>query len=302
MNTTLPSFSPIGIRGLIFVWVFIIPSLLQAQPPTFDWAKLLTPAEPPRQVRSVAADANGHGILAYFTYHRNPDGLTDWVKTGLDNVVTKVDATGNVLWSYGLLPNIFRLAVGPHGHIYVLGSLNRGDLHCRPLPADYLQSVGISPEGSGGIYVARFSRTGQLDWVRLLGGAQTLFANQLVVDVVGDYYVAGRYSPAAVKFDDITLPAPGSSTAQHFFVAKFSSDGRVLWAKAGTGSYLSVSLNGLALDGAGNLVLGVHTGDQGYTLGGVQLPVTDGGADSGQTRSGRECALECRSWGVDACC
>lgn len=274
MNTTPPSLLQNRIRGLISVWVWIIPALLQAQQPTFDWATLLTAAEGQRQVRSVAADANGHAIVAYYNIHRAPDGLIDWVKSGLDNVVTKVDATGNLLWSYGLLPNIFRLAVGPHGHVYVLGSLNRGE-GTLPLPADYLPSVGISPEGSGGFYVARLSPTGQLDWFRLIGGVRTLFANQLAVDVAGNYYVAGRYSPPTIHFDDITLPAPASSSARHFFVVKFSPDGRAVWAKAGIGSYSSISLNGLVVDGTGNLVLGVLTGDQGYTLGGVPLAITD---------------------------
>jgi hypothetical protein len=176
------------------------------------------------------------------------------------------------LWSHNLLPNIFQLAVDSNGHVYATGSLNRWVLHDRPLPAGYLQSVGISPEGNGGSYVARFSPAGQLDWVRLLGGVRTLSANKIVVDDVGNYYVAGTYSRTALQFGDITLPAPSPSSAWHFFVVKFSPDGVVQWAQAGVGSYDGTSIRGLALDGVGNLVLGANTWDQVYTMDGVQLP------------------------------
>lgn len=90
----------------------------------------------------------------------------------------------------------------------------------------------------------------QLEWATRAGGTGTDEAHAVVVDAEGNSYVTGHFSGTA-DFGGHPLYG-GIGGDDDIFVAKYSADGRVLWARR-EGSSLSDAGTGVAVDGAGHV-------------------------------------------------
>lgn len=114
--------------------------------------------------------------------------------------------------------------------------------------------------GDTDIFLAKYTASGALVWARAVGGFQADRATGVAVDASGGAVIAGTFTGIA-DFD------PGAGTVAHTslggvdgFVAKYSTDGAVLWARrfGGTGDDEAVDV---AADLAGNVYLtGVFLG------------------------------------------
>lgn len=135
---------------------------------------------------------------------------------------------------------------------------------------------------SGNLYslsgdtVRKLGAAGNIEWERIFaqGTSPSIYGRTLSVLGNGDYYIAGLYGMAhlgggTATFGEVELPAP-SGEAGNFFVAKFSSDGRLLWVRSvepGEGSVYCA-----AVDAGGNLYVGGRIpGGQNVQFGGVTL-------------------------------
>ncbi|MBI2394510.1 MAG: SUMF1/EgtB/PvdO family nonheme iron enzyme [Deltaproteobacteria bacterium] len=118
------------------------------------------------------------------------------------------------------------------------------------------------------------NNTCELPWPKIIAGAAEYgdgtYVGGVAVDATGDVVVAGRYY-APITFSNSTTVASGKG----LFIGKYSASGTLLWLKTFDTTGSSSSLDGLALDGAGDIVVtgqlfgscdfggGVTTGDSG---------------------------------------
>ncbi len=114
--------------------------------------------------------------------------------------------------------------------------------------------VAAGSLGYPDMFLAKYTKAGDLVWVRQAGNKYADGASAIAVDKDGNVYVTG-YFEADVAFGSINLTnfAPGSIYAD-IFVAKYDSAGNALWAtNAGGGS--DDYAGAIALDPAGNPVI-----------------------------------------------
>ena len=210
-------------------------------------------------------------------------GLYNFFVSQVSNVVaTGARAVGFAAPTFGLggfTIDTYATAVDAAGDTYATGDY-RGTVNFNPGGA----AVNLTPGGLRDIYLAKYSPTGALIWVKGLTGGNSLASrgNALVVDSAGNVILGGQISGPVTFGPGVTLTAPG--TAADGAVAKYDANGNLLWARAyDNGS--SELVNSLAVDAAGNLYAAGNfggTGGFGRTAGGaaVTLAAVGGGTNA----------------------
>lgn len=107
-------------------------------------------------------------------------------------------------------------------------------------------NTNLASKGISDAFLAKFTPAGVLVWVQPLGGINTDQGDAVAIDPSGNVIVAGRFSRSTVIG---SIPLTGTyTTLSNHFLAKFSADGQVLWAKSADGLSSRV-----AVDRAGNI-------------------------------------------------
>jgi len=235
-------------KYLLAIVAFICLSCnLRAQSPDWVWAKgMLNPAgagDP--NPAALARDAMGNiyatgGFTGTIDFDPGP-GI--FLLSGDGAFILKLDSSGNFIWAMALtgMVGMRSIALDDSCNIYVSGSINdTSDMDPGP-GTYYLTSAGWSD-----ICFAKFDSSGNFNWAHHIGGISFDYSSTIMLGKGEggrpEVYIAGSFGNATVDFDpgpgSFFLNAPGSYC---MFVAKFSSSGDFLWAKAGGGynSYIT---------------------------------------------------------------
>ena len=137
------------------------------------------------------------------------------------------------------------VAVDPLGNVYVAG-LSNGSL--------FGQTAGDYDS-----WVTKFNSRGESLWSKQFGTAQGDQVLQIITDTLGNFYVIGSTKG--------NLAGSLQSQLQDAYVAKFNSNGDLLWQQQFGSASLTGSSN-IALDPQGNLYI------SGITLTGDKRPIT----------------------------
>jgi len=86
-------------------------------------------------------------------------------------------------------------------------------------------STQLLSRGMGDIYIAKYHKSGALEWAQAMGGPNNDNGASIATDSNGNLYVCGKASGA--MFFNMTQ----SLTDTGLFIAKYSSDGVLLWVK-----------------------------------------------------------------------
>jgi len=132
------------------------------------------------------------------------------------------------------------VAAGTNGEVVVVGRTEG--------------SFGGAAHGNGDAFVARFTRTGRLLWVRQFGTAASDVATAVAVASNGDVFVAGNTAGSMS-----TNPAEANANDQDdIFLTKFDRYGRQRWLRQ-FGTPELDNVNAMALDRGNALYLGGTT-------------------------------------------
>ena len=114
----------------------------------------------------------------------------------------------------------------------------------------------VTSAGGNDPFVAKYSPTGQILWVRNGRGAGDDWAYDVEADDDGNSYATGKFS-GSINFDGTSVSASGGEDA---FLVGYNPDGSVRWARAFGGSGADVGY-GVETDGNGNVyVVGEYVG------------------------------------------
>ncbi|MGB0522471.1 MAG: RHS repeat-associated core domain-containing protein, partial [Flammeovirgaceae bacterium] len=141
---------------------------------------------------------------------------------GYDFAVSTIDATGNVYVG------------GNYTQPITLGEGNH--------------QVTLTHSGDVDMFWAKYSPEGALIWAKKATGPQKEYVNDLHTDANGNLYITGFYG-TNVDFDG---RAVSSSNGTDMFVAKYDTNGNLVWMKAGTGTS-AIQGKGVRADAAGNV-------------------------------------------------
>lgn len=192
---------------------------------------------------------------------------------GINFLLAKYDSSGNVIWvrSAGGALNSYGtdLVVDAAGNCYVVGryfeSSNPGDfsLGTRQLP--YVDGDEI--------FLTKFNNKGEFLWAQSINGPGLEEGYGIAQDGSGNVYVAGSFQ-SRISIGSTNLTSAGSTDG---FIAKYTSDGTLIWTRAvgGIGPDLGLAV---AADASGcTYVAGSYTGS--INIGGSAL-ATAGGVDA----------------------
>ena len=163
------------------------------------------------------------------------------------------------------------IALAPDGDIYVTGGTYSTNF---PVTPDALQT---SNNGDHDVFLACFSPKGRREWASYIGGWSMDFAAALAIDETGDIYIAGRTESS--NLPGITLErqsAYGGGSFDGFAMRLDGKQRRILWSTF-IGGELEESVERIALDSEGNVILTGYTASANFPLAGNPLQKRLGG-------------------------
>lgn len=144
-----------------------------------------------------------------------------------DMFVARYNADGEVLWAkraggegddYGN-----RLTTNAEHDILVAGSFR--------YTANFGNEITLTSEGNRDIFIANYSNSGDVQWVKRAGGVGEDRAYNIISDSNGDIYFAGMFNGKAFFGDSFIECTAIVGT----YVARMDAAGNFIWAKKGIG-------------------------------------------------------------------
>ena len=211
---------------IFFLLSFIIQDALFAQAPSFDWAVQAGYYSSSDYSDNVAVDNSGNIIVTGYV-DSTIDFGGDYILNSFgacDIFVAKYDSIGNIMWAkhagsksydYG-----YSVAVDKNGNIYVTGVYSDS--------ANFDSNI-LYTGGGEDVFIAKYSSSGQLLWIRHGGGEYDDYSYGVTTDKQGNVIIIGGYEYDA-NFNSVYLHGPGIN---NIFIVKYDSLGNILWAKNG---------------------------------------------------------------------
>ena len=170
-----------------------------------------------RSIFLISFDSQGRALWGTQA-GRSVEGPASTVGHGI-----KVDATGNIY-----LTGFFAGTNAPFG------------------------STNLTSRGDSDIFLAKYTRAGQLLWVKQAGGALQDWALAMDLDSSGNSYLTGRFLSQPATFDSTIITSQGSGDV---FVAKYDASGKLIWVQSAHGEDFD-GASGITLDHIGNCYIG----------------------------------------------
>ena len=210
---------------------------------------------------AVVSDLDGNVYSTGMAYGNPFDvyGAPTFLGPGICNIyISKCDASGNPIWmnaaggDYYVYGN--SLAVDGNKNLFIAGCF-KGDSMVMGSLKLYNNSFGSDRKN---FFIAKLDSLGNFVWLK--GGTCIYdnYVNVVYTDDLDNLYITGSYSFTPMTVDTITLP---SCSVEDVFIAKYTNNGDIVWAKSFQGMFYESSL-GMAFDGLNNLYVGgMHPGN-----------------------------------------
>lgn len=200
------------------------------------------------KTRCVNIDKDGNVLLAGEISGPVKFGEVEVAGVGqLDMFVAKLDSSGKLLWvrtgGGSGVDRAYAVAADAGGNIYVGGHYSSSD-------AEW-SGVRLPLIGEYDLFLAKYSASGDLLWVKTGGGPGYDYVHGLAVDPSGNVVVVGAMAGSSALETTRFENGPGG----HLFCAKYDPEGALLWARSTSGKAAG-SGHGVATDGRGNIYVG----------------------------------------------
>jgi len=209
---------------------------------------------------TVVTDLEGNIFVVGCFIGKVKFGTTQLTSSQRNIFLAKYDPLGNVLWAKNIGGNQCEnsIALDSTGNIYITGYFEG---------TAYFDGVSlVSNSGSEDIFIAKYTRDGNLIWVQKAGGNGINVATSIATDALGNAYITGapnfisKYRPdgsvewvrqvmpnlssysygtgVAISYDGLDLYITGSfdsiialNSTNCGFVTRYHSDGSFVWSK-----------------------------------------------------------------------
>ena len=230
------------LTGLVLAGLFAQPAHAQS----LSWVKQVGSGSP-NVGNAIAADGSGNTCVAGAFQGSTTFGPSQVNQTTLtltsagvtDLFVAKYNAAGALLWvtqtGSAAADAVYGIAVDGSDNCYVTGVFEGND-------------------NLADTFVTKVDAGGTLLWTKQTGGESESIGYAIAADGDGNSYVTGVFGGSAIfglgETHETTLDSADSAS---IFVAKYDTDGALVWAKQTSGSSGSYNAGaGIGVDGDGN--------------------------------------------------
>ncbi len=241
-------------KTLILSFLMVIVSTISFSQNCF-WAKGATIYSTDKNLLGVATDANGNvyltGSFSTTTITFGSYTLTNHSNGTDDLYIVKYDLHGNVLWAKSAGGNIHdvgcSIAVDVNGDIYV-GGFFRGDTIKFDTISLHNPNIGYSQ-----VFLLKLNNNGNAIWAKTTGGSRSSddYPYRVIVDGNNDIIMSGDFYSTSIAFESTVLYHNGTS-GRDVFVAKYNSNGSIIWAKS-YGGINDDNANDVTADNSNNI-------------------------------------------------
>jgi hypothetical protein len=225
-----------------------------------------------QQANSVSADAGGNVyITGYFNVSPVSFGTYTLTNTGgIAAFLVKYDPNGNVLWAKsssgsGQAATGRAVSTDAGGNVYISGYF--------AWVSTTFGSFTLPITGTVNVFLAKYDTNGNVLWAKSSTGTGNDYCYTVNTDAVGNTCIGGWFNSPTISFGTYTLTNTGSDDV---FLAKYDTNGNVLWAKGANGS-TSDRCNSIGTDAAGNVFTTGVFGSPTITFGTYTLTNSGGG-------------------------
>ena len=147
-----------------------------------------------------------------------------------DMVLVKYSPAGNVIWAKYLCDcqrkQGLSMACDVAGNVYVAGDFG--------IPTITFGSTTLTNVSFDDAFLVKYDSSGTAVWAKSAGGTGSDFGRQVTTDHTGNVYLTGTFSSPSLAIGSYTLTNTGNVAV---FIAKYDSDGDLLWARCTGGSH-----------------------------------------------------------------
>jgi len=223
---------------------------------------------------SIAVDPNGNvfvtGVFESSTITFGAITLVNANANVPTIFIVKYDTNGNVLWAKSAggteeaVANSISTDAG--GNIYVTGVFGHAIV--------FGSITLINPNGvNQDIFIAKYDANGNVLWAKSAGGTDVDFGNSISADASGNVFVTGYSNSPSLTFDSTIIHTNANSGWSDLFIAKYDTDGNVLWAKSVGGTSYDVGMS-VSADAGGDVFLTGYFNSPTLTFGSSTLTNT----------------------------
>lgn len=209
------------------------------------------------EASGIAIDSQGNIVLtgSFFSNTLTFGSTTLTTSGNRDLFVAKFDNNGNPLWAKNPVPSSnhafsggLSISTDNNDNIIVTGYYTGWSFE--------LENDSIGNHGVEDVFIAKYSPSGDLQWLKQAGGNRNDYAWAVATDHENNIIVAGTYSSLNFQADTATLNliAPISCFCNDMFLLKYNELGELQWARQSFSNQLSeAAIYGLDVDDEGNI-------------------------------------------------
>ena len=208
---------------------------------------------------SRETDVNAANYIARHTQ----SGALSWVKT--------------ITSPFGSILHINGIDTDAAGNVYIVGEVGLSDFTFGPgEPNETTISSGLSGSPRD-VFVAKYNINGIFQWVRQAGNVSHTSGNDIAVDANGNSYIVGDFNTSITFGADgnttpVDLVASGWEDDIDAFIAKYDTNGDLVWAEYAGGDYGYDYAESIDLDHKNNLYVGGRFSEE--IIFGFDVPAT----------------------------
>lgn len=226
---------------------------------SFAWARQAGSASLLDEGKAVGVDAAGNvysaGVFGDSADFDPGANVFKLYSAGSEDIyIQKLDAFGNFIWAIGIggatYDMVHDMYVDASGNVYITGQFTG--------TADFDPGIGVASlvsAGSDDIYLAKYTASGALSFVKKMGSTIGDAGRGIVLDASGNIYLTG-YFRSVCDFDpsaNVNSLTSVSGSAD-IFVAKYDSLGNYIWANAAGGTNGDIG-QCITVDNSGNVIV-----------------------------------------------
>jgi hypothetical protein len=220
------------------------------------------------EVHSICADAIGNVyVIGNFNAPTITFGAITLTNTNSGNsqevFLVKYSSDGIVLWARSAGGSTGEegkdVTTDGNNNVYIVGTFTS---------TITIGSTTLTSAGSMDVFLVKYDPNGTILWAKSEGSQYSEYGHCVTTDASGNVYIAGLFASSTITIGTTTLT--NSVSYEYFtsdiFIAKYTPDGEVLWAKSAGGTRYD-NIYEISSDNSGNLFIGGDFWSTTFTIG-----------------------------------